>query len=333
MLINWNGGEMAKRCLASLLEQTHQVGQRIVVDNGSTDGSLEELAGIDPQLDRIHNSTNRGFAVAANQGIAAASGEWVLLLNQDIELEPDYVARLLAAGGRDARVGSLTGKLLRRSSAGETPAVVDSTGHILYRNGWASNRGEGLPDQADWDRPGEVFGVSAAAALYRRSMLSEVSEGSAQPFDERFFAYIEDVDLDWRARWLGWTSWYEPVVAWHHRGGSGARRSPATLRHILRNRLLLVANNDLWPGSLTRLPGVLALTLITALQFGLESPGALRGITDALRLLPASQARRRFLRLRASREPREMAAWMRAFPYRDVLRGRLFGGRRRAAAG
>ncbi len=206
-ILNWNGGELVMRCLRSLQRQTCLPGQRIVVDNGSTDGSLERLQAEDPELEVIVNERNVGFARAANQAVARARGRWFLLLNLDVELEPDYVERLLAAGERSPRVSSVTGRLLRPRH-GPGPAIVDSTGHLLFSNGWAANRGEASPDQPAWDQPGEVFGVTGAAPLYRVEALREASHGCARPFDERFFAYIEDVDLDWRLRWLGWRAWY-----------------------------------------------------------------------------------------------------------------------------
>jgi GT2 family glycosyltransferase len=154
-------------------------------------------------------------------------------------------------------------------------------------------------------------------------MLREVAEGSARPFDERFFAYIEDVDLDWRMRWLGWKAWYEPAVAWHHRSATGARRSPFILRHILKNRLLLVANNDLWPEGLVRLPGVVAFTVMTAVQFALESPSSPLGVIDFLRHLPGSRRRRQFLRAKRRVKTSQVTRWMVKFPYRQKLMRRL----------
>jgi GT2 family glycosyltransferase len=329
-ILNWNGGDLVVECLRSLLRQTHPIEDRIVVDNASTDGSLERLKAEDPGLTVISNSRNLGFAVAANQAVAAAKGTWFLLANLDVEFEPDFVARLVAAAERDPMIGSIAGKLLRpRANGGE--AIVDSTGHILYRNGWAANRGEGLPDSGQWESPGEVFGVTGAAPLYRMKMLEEVMDGTARPFDERFFAYIEDVDLDWRMRWLGWKAWYEPAVAWHHRSATGARRSPFILRHILKNRLLLVANNDLWPQGLLRLPGVAAFTVMTAVQFGLESPSAPLGVIDFLRHIPACRSRRRFLRANRRVSPSQVARWMEKFPYWQKLNRRLRGGAPRAS--
>lgn len=329
-ILNWNGGDLVVECLRSLLRQTHPIEDRIVVDNASTDGSLERLKAEDPGLTIVSNSRNLGFAAAANQAVAATKGSWILLANLDVEFEPDYVARLVEAGEREPMIGSVTGKLLRPRTNGKA-AIVDSTGHILYRNGWAANRGEGLPDSGQWESPEEVFGVTAAAPLYRIKMLREVMEGPARPFDERFFAYIEDVDLDWRMRWLGWKAWYEPAVAWHHRSATGARRSPFILRHILKNRLLLVADNDLWPQGLLRLPGVAAFTVLTAVQFGLESPSAPLGVVDSIRHLPESLRRRRFLRARRRVASRDIARWMQPFPYRRKISRKLRFGASRAA--
>jgi GT2 family glycosyltransferase len=331
-ILNWNGGDLVVDCLRSILRQTHRVEERIVVDNGSSDGSLDRLKAEDPGLIVVSNARNLGFAVAANQAVAAATGRWLLLSNLDVEFEPEYVARLVAAGERDPMIGSVTGKLLRARVENVAP-IVDSTGHTLFRNGWAANRGEGLADLGQWERPEEVFGVTAAAALYRTAMLREASQGTARPFDERFFAYIEDVDLDWRMRWLGWKAWYEPVTAWHKRSATGARRKPFVLRHILKNRLLLVANNDLWPSGLLRVPGVAAFTVLAATQFGLESPRSLLGMVDFLRQLPGSRQRRRFLKARRTVPSRAIARWMEPYPYRELIGLRLRHGKTRAALG
>jgi GT2 family glycosyltransferase len=331
-ILNWNGGDLVVDCLRSLLRQTHPIGDLIVVDNASTDGSLERLRAEVPGLTVVSNPRNLGFAAAANQAVAAAKGSWLLLCNLDVEFEPDYVARLVAAGERDPMIGSVTGKLLRVRTGGAA-TIVDSTGHVMFRNGWAANRGEGLPDTGQWERAEEVFGVTAAGALYRMKMLREVADGPARPFDTRFFAYLEDIDLDWRMRWLGWKAWYEPVTAWHHRSATGARRSSFILRHILKNRLLLVANNDLPPRGLLRIPGVAAFTVLAATQFALESPPALLGMVDFLRQLPGSGQRRRFIKARRRVAPREVEGWMQPFPYRKQIFRRLRQGQTRAATG
>jgi len=334
VVLNWNGGDLVFRCLESLRRQTHPRLEVVVVDNGSLDGSLQRLEKVKPPVRILRNPTNLGFAVAANQGIAAAEGDWVLLANLDVELEPDYVERLLEAARADARIGSVTGKLLRAASRDPaSPPVLDSAGHVVFRNSWAGNRGEGELDHGQFDRAEEVFGVTAAAALYSRRMLAEVSDGQARPFDERFFAYIEDVDLDWRARWLGWKSWYVPVVAWHHRSATGARRTVFILRHILKNRLLLAANNDLWPEGLLRLPEVVVFTAMVTIGFTLESGRAALGLVDFLRCWRGSGARRRFLRRKRTVGGAEVGRWLQPFPYLRKIRARLFEGKARAAEG
>src|SRR5256884_4144232 len=224
-ILNWNGGDLVLKCARTLLDQTLPPVELIIIDNASTDGSLERLRAEHPAAQVITNQQNLGFARAANQAVAAATGTWLLLANLDVELERDYIARLVAAGNRDPRIGSVTGKLLRPRIAG-SDVIVDSAGHVLFRNGWAGNRGEGLPDTGQWERPEEIFGVTAAAALYRVSMLAQLCQGPARPFDERFFAYIEDVDLDWRGRWLGWEGWYEPAGPGHPPRPTQARPAP-----------------------------------------------------------------------------------------------------------
>jgi GT2 family glycosyltransferase len=328
-ILNWNGGELVLSCLRSLVQQTRAPDEIIIVDNASTDGSLEHLEQLQPGLRVVRNSVNVGFARAANQAVNAATGQWLLLLNLDIELSHEYIQRLLEAGDSDGRIGSLTGKLLRPLTG--SAHTIDSTGHVLFRNGWAANRGEEMPDEGQWESSGEVFGVTAAAAMYRKAMLSDVVEGPARPFDERFFAYIEDVDLDWRMRWMGWKAWYVPVPAIHHRSATGGRRQTKILQHILKNRLLLVANNDLWPDGLKRVPGVVMFTLLTAVQFGLEAPRAPAGILHALQHLGGSVRRRRFLRRKRTVGPAEISAWMQPFPYRHKIARRLRFGTARAA--
>jgi GT2 family glycosyltransferase len=319
-IIGWNGGDDIQACLESVLRQSSPVIQTLVVDNGSIDGSIEKLLALDPDLELIRNHSNVGFARAANEAFAAARGQWLLLLNQDVLLEPDYLLRLLMAAEANPSIGSVTGKLLR---LGLTPNVIDSAGHVLFRNGWAVNRGELELDHGQFDREEEVFGVCAAAALYRMTMLHDICEGVARPFDERLVSYIEDVDVDWRARWLGWRAWYVPAVAWHRRSGSNVAAVARQARRTVANRLMVVANNDLWPSGLLRLPAALAFGFAGTLRSMRRSIDAPLGLIDALRAVPESRARRRFLVARRQVTPGEIASWMRPYPYRERLLGLL----------
>jgi GT2 family glycosyltransferase len=293
----------------------------VVVDNGSTDGSLAWLRR-QPDLKLITNEVNTGFAAANNQGIRATTGEIVMLLNTDVELAPDYL-ELCVRRFDDAGVGSVTGKLLRA----DPPGVIDSTGHTVFGLGWAENRGEMLAD-AGYDEPGEVFGVCAAAALYRRAAL-ESAVVDSEYLDETFFSYIEDVDLDWRLRWMGWRAWYEPrAAAVHHRHGSGARRSPAIMRHILKNRILTVVKNYDGGSLITNLPGLTIFTAIKTVDFARDHPTAVLGLLDAVRLMPTALRRRREMRLRRLTRPDQMRTWLQPFPWRARVLKRLLEHRR-----
>ncbi len=270
LIISWNSLALLKSCIESLRKQTVRPEQVVVVDNGSTDGSVEWLRE-QPDLEVIESMTNLGFAAANNLGFRACRQSAVLCLNADVVLHPGYIESCLQHL-EHPDVGSVTGKLLRASPVG----TIDSTGHAVYGIGWAENRGEELPD-GGFDSAGEVFGICAASGLYRMAALRSVAvEGEV--FDEIYFSYIEDVDLDWRLRWMGWRTWYEPdAVAIHHRSASGARTSARIMRHILKNRILTVVKNYDGRTLVKNLRGVAIFTLAKTLDFSRVHPTAASG--------------------------------------------------------
>jgi len=226
VLVTWNSGQYLRRCLDGIRQQIHSDVELIVVDNASADQSVEVAT--------IRNDTNRGFAAAVNQGIAAARGEFVQLVNPDCFLEPDYIARLLEVF-EDPSIGSATGKLLRADGA-----AVDSMGIRMTRSG----------RHLDIDDPsihGEVFGVSGAAGMYRMSFLRDCAVGG-EIFDEDFFAYREDADLAWRGRLFGWKAVCGPGAVAHHvrRVTPEVRRGlPTDINvHSVKNRFLLRLKNE-----------------------------------------------------------------------------------------
>ncbi len=254
------------------------------------------------------NPSNRGFAAAVNQGISAATGAYVLLLNDDVVLGPGYVRALVAVLQLDPTRGSATGRLLRPTSP-DGSVAVDSTGHVMYRCVWARNRDQGELDRGVARDSGEVFGVSAAASLYRRSMLDDVAvEGEV--FDESFGSYLEDVDFDWRARIRGWSSWYESqAIAVHERGPSRARLPSRVQRGILRNRLLMIVKNDAGGGRWGRRPAISAFTLAKLGQLLVSQPAAVLGLWDFLRFRPAARRKRRLIQSRRLVPPELLEAW------------------------
>jgi GT2 family glycosyltransferase len=226
----WNGLRWLPGCLDSLSCQTRTPDEVIAVDNGSTDGSLELLrSAVGVRV--IELGRNTGFAHAVNRGIAATVCDAIALVNTDAVLEADWLARMVSALARDPRIASVACKMLEL----DDPRFVYDAGDVLRRDGACEQRGRFGLDDGRWDEPGEVFGACAGAALYRRAALNAVGG-----FDERYFAYLEDVDLALRLRLAGWRCAYEPTIARH--AGEGSSQALAGRHHYLvqRNSLLLI---------------------------------------------------------------------------------------------
>ena len=225
---NWNGAAWLPDCLDSIESQTLRPARVVVVDNGSTDGSLELLA--ERGVEVVELGRNTGFAHAANRGIEAAGGELVALVNTDVVLEPDWLERMAAALAAHPRAGAVACKMVDLRD----PALLWDAGDVLRRDGAAIQRGRGERDDGAYDAPGEVFSACGGAALYRRAAVLE-----AGGFDERYFAYLEDVDLGLRLRLSGWSCRYEPAVARHAGGGSSGQLELPPEGWVARNGLLL----------------------------------------------------------------------------------------------
>lgn len=228
----WNGRQWLDSCLQSLISQTLSPGEVIAVDNGSTDGSVAYLRSRDPYVHVIDLPTNTGFAHAVNEGLRVVNGEFVALLNTDVVLEPDWMERMAAALLAHPDAASVACKMLQLGDDG----LVYDAGDLLRRDGACEQRGRFCRDDGSWDEPGEVFGACAGAALYRRDAVCSVGG-----FDERFFAYLEDVDLAVALRAAGWRCRYEPAVARHAGEGSSSQLRGAHHQLVARNTLLLVA--------------------------------------------------------------------------------------------
>jgi GT2 family glycosyltransferase len=322
--VNWNGRHDCEAMLSSIRSQTLAPSEIVVVDNGSEDGSREWFQA-QPDVRVLANSVNLGFAAPVNQGLRETSAEFVLLCNLDVELDPDFLAAAVGRAQSAADIGSVGGRL--RGTLGGS-ARIDSTGHVLYRNGWVANRDQGAPDDDRRRQADEVFGISAAAALYRRQMLDDVAL-NGEVLCEDFFAYLEDVDLDWRARWRGWRSWYEPTAtAAHRRGGTGLHATSAIERHVVANRITVWVRNAPaeWLGG-GHLAGAVTLFMLRTGRAALRHPAAARGASDAIHRLPQSRRERRLIMEGRKVEPQAVASWAEASPWRTMLGSHRGGGR------
>jgi len=298
VILNWNGRRYLEPCLGSVFAQEFRDFAVILVDNGSTDGSADLVRARFPQVHLIENSENRGFAAANNQAIRASASEFVVTLNNDTEVDPEWLGALVRAAETDPRIGMCASKMLFADRRG----VIDSAGIVVDKAGIIWDRGGGNADHPGIMAQTPVFGSCAGAALYRRAMLDDIGL-----FDEAFFAYMEDVDLAWRAQWAGWECVYVPqAVVYHVHSATGREGSHFKNRLLGRNKIWLLCKNYPWLPWYVLL--VLAYDLMSvgyAIAAG-RGPGAVQGRIEALSKVPRLLAKRRQAVRRIS--PRAMMA-------------------------
>ena len=287
VIVNWNGQRYLERCLSAVLAQTCLSFEVVLVDNASTDDSVELVARRFPEVQIIQNEKNLGFAAGNNIGIRATSGEVVATLNNDTQADPRWLEELVAAMQGREMVGMAASKML----FAHRPEVINSTGICLDSAGIAWDRRGGELDAMDESSPTEVFGPCAGAALYRRAMLDRVGL-----FDEDFFCYLEDVDLAWRARLMGWRCLYIPTArVYHVHSGTGQEGSPFKNYLLGRNKVWTIVKNYPSPALFLFLPIILAYDL-GSIPYTLLARGdasALRGRLAALRRLSHFWRKRR----------------------------------------
>lgn len=247
-IVTWNSAQHLGECFASLAQQDCRDFEVVIVDNASSDQTRKILGDVESRWRVIYNDSNAGFAAGQNQAIAASAGEWVLCLNPDVLLSPDFISALVRAGETHPEAGSLCGKLLRWDAAAQRhrTKIIDSTGIFFTRNMRHLDRGAEEVDSGQYERMQYVFGATGAAAMFRRDFIRSVSvEGEF--FDEEFFAFREDADLAWRAQLMGWKCFYVPsAVAWHVRRVTPERRRDLPLVinwHSVKNRFLMRGKN------------------------------------------------------------------------------------------
>lgn len=251
LITAFNSAKFIERCLESVQRQSYRPLEIIVVDNASTDGTREVLSKLQCGIKVVYNDTNIGFAAAQNQAARSAQGSWLLSLNPDVVLSPNFIMEAASLGEVNPKIGAVCGKLLRwnPSADPEFTGIIDSTGIYFLPNLRHLDRGADEADRGQFDAAEYVFGATGAAALYRRSMIEDVSV-NGEFFDEQFFAYREDADLAWRAQLMGWQCLYTPrAVGWHVRRVTPERRKelPSDINwHSIKNRFLMRAKNISW---------------------------------------------------------------------------------------
>jgi len=231
---NWNGMRWLPGCLDALKNQTVQDFEIIVVDNGSSDESVSFLSVQYPGVQVITLKKNYGFSKAVNEGIKRASGQYIILLNNDTLPESEWFSNLLdAIRAAPLEVGSLASLMICM----DNPSLTDDAGDYLDWYGLAFKRGHGEP-ASQWTENEPVFSACAGAVLYRREFLERTGL-----FDEKFGSYLEDVDLGLRGNLLGFTCVFIPSAKVLHKSHGSAMPSGAYVYHMTKNRVMLVLKN------------------------------------------------------------------------------------------
>jgi hypothetical protein len=224
----WNGRELLERLLASVEAQTEPAAELLVVDNGSTDGAPELARARGARV--IAMGRNAGFAAAVNRGIRESRGEWIAVLNSDVELAPDYFEKLLAVD-----VWFATGKILAEGSGNR----IDATFDALCRGGAAWRVGNGRADASAFSFARPIWSAPWTAALFRAELFQRVGL-----LEESFESYLEDVEFGLRCAAQGLAGQYVPeALAWHRGSATLGRWHPETVRRMARNQLLLLARH------------------------------------------------------------------------------------------
>jgi GT2 family glycosyltransferase len=321
VIVTFNSLPYIEECLCSLERQTYPALKIVVIDNASSDGTAAFLR--DRLLERaIFNQRNVGFAAAQNQGIRMSKQGWVLTLNPDVVLAPDFISILVEAAESDTGVGTVCGKLLRWQPESSQPfsSTIDSTGIYFRPDLRHLDRGAEQLDRGQYERRDYVFGATGATALYRRSMIEDISV-AGEFFDEEFFSYREDADVAWRAQLFGWKCLYVPEArGWHVRRVTPERRNqlPQEINwHSVKNRFLMRVKNagaQLW---LNFLPQILDRDF-SILGYALVAD---RGLLSAL-LYPsktwrAVMKKRRIIQSRRRVSDRELLKWFDYQPHSE----------------
>ena len=295
VIVNYNSGEMLRECIEALECQTHRADKVVIIDNGSTDNSLDVPGLAAPNCQIVRAGENIGFAAANNCAFKQLSDcRWIALLNPDALPAQNWLEALLSAARKNPDTGIFASRLISTTA----PNYLDGVGDEYHVSGLYWRRGHGAPAATTALSTSEVFSPCAAAAMYRIDLLREIGG-----FDENYFCYAEDVDLGFRLRLAGYHCLYVPdAVAYHMGSAITGRRSDFTVYHGHRNLVWTYFKNMPWPLFWLYLPQHILLNVITLGWFSFRGQAkvifkakwdALKGLPQVLRERKKVQSKRR----------------------------------------
>ncbi|MDD5625789.1 MAG: glycosyltransferase family 2 protein [Patescibacteria group bacterium] len=343
-IVTWNSRRFIKECLDSILAQTYRNFSVLIVDNASCDSTVEfveknypnpnsllakakKILNSRPSIFVFRNIKNLGFSGAHNLGLTLGQADFVLVMNPDILLEPDFLEKIIKTAQENESAASFGGKILKIKFDQEELAekvktnIFDSTGLLFLKNSRIVDRGENEEDRGQYDKKEEVFGISGACVLYRKSALEETkiktdsSKAGSEYFDEQFFAYKEDADLAWRLRLAGFGAIYEPEAkAYHFRQGAPKDRrfyqSQTVNFFSYRNHLWMVLKNIYWKNFFSRFLFIFWYQLLKTFYLFFRQPKNLfLAKLSFFRGLPEMLRKRKYILKMAKVGPEEIKKW------------------------
>jgi GT2 family glycosyltransferase len=288
---NHNGAGYLEACLRSLLAQTYENMEIVVVDNASQDQSAEIVQRTAPGAILLRLNQNLGFAGGVNAGIRSSQGKWIAVLNNDTEVAPDWLAACAEAIHNQPDAVYFASKILDFTDRSR----IYSAGDCFLRTGIGYRRGQDQKDRQDFEEKCEIFSACGCAAIYRKDLMEKTGG-----FDERFFAYLEDVDLGLRLQAAGYRGYFIPEARVYHYGAatSGGEFSPLAVRLRTRNSLLLLIKSMPISFLLRCAPMIACAQLTWFLRAAAHARlgSWLSGLIGALRFAPAMLKDRAILR-------------------------------------
>ena len=310
---NYNGIKYIEMCLGSLFAQMdREECQVLVVDNGSKDGSLQLIEDKFPEAKLIALPENTGFCHAVNVGIEKADTPYVILLNNDTKVLPGFTDGLVKAIEKDLKLFAVSALMLQW----DDPTLVDDAGDRYCALGWAWSRGKGKKAES-YKLPSHIFAACGGAAIYRREIFSRIGL-----FDEQHFAYLEDIDICYRAAIYGYRCSYEPSAAVIHAGSasSGSRYNPFKTTLSSANSIYLIGKNMPLLQIIWNLPFIIPGFLIKALFFFHKKMGILylKGLWQGIKKLHTPQGKA--ARVRFSPSNLRNYFWIQGQLYLNIFR-------------
>ncbi|MEI6288091.1 MAG: glycosyltransferase family 2 protein [bacterium] len=335
-LVTYNSAKYLPECLQSIFNQTYRDFQVLVIDNNSQDNTVEYLRRNWPQVAVFQNKHNVGFPKAHNQGIQLLKSPYVLLCNIDVVLEDDWLEKIMieVESEKNSQVASFGGKLLKlKLLSGEIwelqkTDIIDSCGLKLLKNHQVVELGSG-ESKENFTHQQKVFGHSGALVMLRRLALEEIAiqlKGQNVPeyFDEDFFLYKEDVDLEWRLQLAGWSALFVPeAVAYHIRALAGTegqkimeiiknkkKQSPLSKYYSYQNHFLLIIKNEFGKNIFKYLPQLMWYEFkkfIYILFFEIKN---LKAIIKVFQLWPRMNKKRSLILGRAKVKAEDIRHWI-----------------------